>query len=111
VKDEGLIESYSRGGFVYPPSLDYKVESPGNEPIAAMILREKFDDGLVKLAIDSGANFRDGRVVEDVTIHEDSVSTKLTDGSHIESQIVIDLFILCLKRLLIVVFFVEMQRG
>jgi len=89
VKDEGLIESYSRGGFVYPPSLDYKVESPGNEPIAAMILREKFDDGLVKLAIDSGATFRDGRVVEDVTIHEDSVSTKLTDGSHIESQIVI----------------------
>ena len=89
VKDEGLIESYSFGGFLYPPSLKYKVELQGNEPIAAMILRKKFDYGLVKLAIDSGTTFMDGRVVEDIKILDDEAKTLLKDGTQIESQIVI----------------------
>jgi flavin-dependent dehydrogenase len=49
VKDKGLIECYSFGGFVYSPSLKYKVEVQRNEPIAAMIRRETFDHELVNI--------------------------------------------------------------
>jgi len=89
VKDKGLIESYSFGAFAHPPSLKYKVELQRNEPIAAMIRRETFDYGLVKLAIDSGATFMDGKSAEDIKILRDKARILLNDGTNIESQIVI----------------------
>ncbi len=89
MKDKGLIESYSFGGFAHPPSLKYKVEVQKNEPIVAMILRKKFDYGLVKLAIDSGATFMDEKSAEDIKILKDKARILLNDGTNIESQIVI----------------------
>jgi len=89
VKDKGLIESYSFGGFAHPSSLKYKVGVQRNEPIAAMILRKKFDYGLVKLAIDSGATFMDEKSAEDIKILKDKARILLNDGTNIESQIVI----------------------
>lgn len=89
VKDEDLIESYSFGGFAHSSSLKYKVELQKNEPIAAMILREKFDYGLVKLAIDSGIVFMDEKSAEDIKILKDKARIILNDGTNIESEIII----------------------
>ena len=49
IKD--LIDSYSYGSYAYSPSLKFKMEFQQNDPFVAMILRNKFDYGLVKLAL------------------------------------------------------------
>jgi len=89
VKDKGLIECYSFGGFAHSPSLKHKVELQRNEPIAAMILREKFDYGLVKLAVESGSTFMDEKSAKDIKILKDKARILLNDGANVESQIVI----------------------
>jgi geranylgeranyl reductase family protein len=89
VKDKGLIESYSFGGLAHSSSLKYKVELQRNEPIAAMILREKFDYELVKLAIESGSVFIDEKSAKDIKILKDKARILLNDGTNVESQIVI----------------------
>jgi geranylgeranyl reductase family protein len=89
VKDKGLIESYSFGGLAHSSSLKYKVELQRNEPIAAMILREKFDYELVKLAIESGSVFIDEKSAKNIKILKDKARILLNDGTNVESQIVI----------------------
>jgi geranylgeranyl reductase family protein len=89
VKDKGLIESYSYGGFAHSSSLKYKVELQRNEPIVAMILRKKFDYELVKLAIESGSVFIDEKSAKDIKILKDKARILLNDGTNVESQIVI----------------------
>ena len=54
-----------------------------------MVLREKFDYGLVKLAIACGTTFIDGKRVEDIKILNDQAKVYLNDGTNIESQVVI----------------------
>ena len=89
VEDRGLIESYSFGGFAYSSSLQYTVEVHRDEPITAMILRKKFDYGLVKLAEEGGSTFMDKKSVNDIKILKDKVRIVLDDGSNVESKIVI----------------------
>lgn len=89
VKDKGLIESYSYGGFVHSSSLKYKVELQRNEPIVAMVLRKKFDYELVKLAIESGSVFIDEKSAKDIKILKDKARILLNDGTNVESQIVV----------------------
>jgi len=89
VKDKGLIESYSYGGFAHSSSLKYNVELQRNEPIVAMILRKKFDYELVKLAIESGSVFIDEKSAKDIKILKDKARILLNDGTNVESQIVI----------------------
>ena len=54
-----------------------------------MILREKFDNDLVKLAIERGTTFMDGKCVDNIKILKDKARVFLDDGSNFESQIVI----------------------
>jgi geranylgeranyl reductase family protein len=89
VKDKSLIESYSYGGFAYSYSLKYKAELQKNEPIVAMVLRKKFDFGLAKLAVDSGAVFSDGKAARDIKILKDRAKVVLDDGTSVDSKIVI----------------------
>lgn len=89
VKDKGLIESYSYGGFAHSSSLKYNVELQRNEPIAVMILRKKFDYELVKLAIESGSVFIDEKSAKDIKILKDKARILLNDGTNVESEIVI----------------------
>ena len=89
IKDINVIESYSYGGYVYSPSLRYKVEMHKQEPVIAMVLRKKFDNALVELAIDSGARFQDGKTVIDFKIKLDNARVTLNDGTHIDSDLVI----------------------
>lgn len=89
IKDEGLIDSYSFGGVVHSSNMKYKVEIEKDEHIAAMVLRKKFDFGLVKLAVDSGAILKDGTEVKDIKISKDKVKIFLDDGTSVDSKIVI----------------------
>jgi geranylgeranyl reductase family protein len=89
IKNEGLFESYSYGGRVYSSNLEDFTELYKNKPIVAMVLREKFDNGLLKLAENSGAIVKDGKKVVDIKILEDKAKIILEDGSFFESQIII----------------------
>lgn len=89
IKDINAIESYSYGGYLYSQSLRYKIEIHKQEPIIAMVLRKKFDNALVELAVDSGARFQDGKSVKDLKITPDKAQVALNDGSHIDTKFVI----------------------
>jgi len=89
VKNENFIESYSYGGLMYSASLKYKAKVQKSEPVGAMILRRKFDFALVKLAIDRGVVFSEGKAAKDIKILKDKVKIVLDDGSSIDSQVVI----------------------
>lgn len=89
MKDKDLIESYSYGGFAYSPSLKYKIMVRKNNPIGAMVIRKKFDMGLVQLAVDNGTDFIDGRAVEDIKISNEKVKIILSDKTELNSEIVI----------------------
>jgi len=89
VKNNDLIESYSYGGFSYSPSLKYKAIYKKNTPFAAMVLREKFDAGLVQLAVNSGADFIDGRAVKDVILTKKKAKIILDDKTEVKSEIVV----------------------
>jgi len=89
IRENDLIESYLFGGFVHSPSLKYKVQVQKDEPVLAMVLRKKFDFGLVKLAIDNGAVFSDGKTVKDVKISKNKVEVIFGDGTGVDSQVVI----------------------
>jgi len=89
IEENGLIESCSYGGFVYSPSLKYTCEVKRNEPYIAMVLRDKFDFGLVNYAIDNGATFIEGISVDEIEILKDKVKFHLNDGSDVESRMVV----------------------
>jgi len=54
-----------------------------------MILRKKFDYELVKIAVNRGTTFMDGKSAKDINISEDKAKILLQDGTNIESKIVI----------------------
>jgi len=89
LKNTELIESYSYGGIAYSPSLKHKLELIDNKPMAAMILRRKFDDGLVKIAENCGTVVEDAKKVLDVKISDDNAKLYLNNGSTIDTRIVI----------------------
>jgi geranylgeranyl reductase family protein len=89
IEENGLIESYSYGGFALSPSLKYKAIVEKKEPVVGMVLRKKFDMGLVHLALEEGAKLIDGKTVEDVKILKDNVKITLDDNTSLESKIII----------------------
>ena len=46
------------------------------EPAGAMVVRKKFDYGLVQLAVDSGADFIDGKRAVEFVLEEYSLKEK-----------------------------------
>jgi len=89
IEENGLIDSYSYGGFAYFSYTENKVTLQRNEPIYAAIIRKDFDYGLVKLAIKSGTTFIDRKMVKDVKIFKDRAMIILDDGTEFESEIII----------------------
>ncbi|HEC81574.1 MAG TPA: FAD-binding protein [Thermoplasmatales archaeon] len=89
IKNIGVIESYSYGGHVHSESLHYKAESPESKPVIAMVQRKKFDNMLVKTAVEKGAVFQDDKAVVDLKITSDRAELTLEDGSHIQTDLVI----------------------
>jgi geranylgeranyl reductase family protein len=89
IMENGLIESYSYGGYAFSPSLKYKAELQEKDPIVGMVLRKKFDMSLVQLALDNGTNLIDGKAVEDVKITEKKIKINLSDKTSVESKIIV----------------------
>ncbi len=89
IKDNDLIEAFSYGGYMYSSSLKYKIEVKKDKPIIAMVLRKKFDYGLIKLAIDGGAKFIEGKKAIDVKILDNKAEVIFDDGSKVESDVVV----------------------
>ncbi|KYK34041.1 MAG: hypothetical protein AYK22_00990 [Thermoplasmatales archaeon SG8-52-3] len=87
--NDDFIESYSYSASAYSPTLKYKLEFQRDEPLIAMILRKKFDNQLVKLAINSGTKFIDKKTVIDIKISNNSAKILLDDKTTFESDIVI----------------------
>ncbi len=86
---EELIDSYSYNGWVYSSFSKSKVELQRKDPTIAMVVREKFDHDLVKLAVANGTTFMDGKAVTDLMVSKDNATIMLDDGSSITSHIVI----------------------
>jgi geranylgeranyl reductase family protein len=89
IKENDLIESYSYGGLALSPSLKYKAMIKKEDPIVGMVLRKKFDTGLVQLAVKKGAKLIDGKAVEDIIITKEKVKIKLDDDTPLESKIIV----------------------
>jgi len=89
LKDTDLLESYSYGGVAYSPSLKYKLELIEEKPIAAMVLRKKFDNGLLRIAESSGTIVKEGTKVVDIKVTDNNAKVYLNNGSSIDSRIVI----------------------
>jgi len=89
IKESKLIDSYSYGGLAHSFSLRYVLEVEKDEPLLAMVLREKFDEGLAKIAVSSGTKFIDGKTVIDVKISNNNARLTLADGTEINSKVVV----------------------
>jgi len=89
IKKLKSIESYSFGGFVYAPSMEYTAEINKDEPVLAMVLRSKFDNELVQLAIDEGAAFQDKKTVTDIKIHKNHAQLIFNDTTSISTNLII----------------------
>jgi geranylgeranyl reductase family protein len=89
LKKTDLIDSFSYGGIAYSPSLEYKLELVEKKPIAAMVLRRRFDNGLLKIAENSGTVVKEGEKVVNIRISDENAKVYLDNGSIIDSRIVI----------------------
>jgi flavin-dependent dehydrogenase len=65
------------------------LEIKKNKPLAAMVLRNKFDYGLVNLAIDNGTTFLDKKYVKDIKLVKDKIRIILDDGTYFVARIII----------------------
>jgi geranylgeranyl reductase family protein len=89
IEENGLIESCSYDIRLYSFSLKHTIDIQRDTPLIAMVLRGKFDEGLVNLAMRSGAMFLPGKTVQNLKISNENVCVVLSDGSEIESRYVI----------------------
>ncbi len=89
VESEGLIESFSYGGCAYYQVSKYELKYIGDEPLIGMVLRKKFDHGLVKLAVNAGCELRQGSRVVDVKITNKTAKVLLENGESIDSEIIV----------------------
>lgn len=89
IEESDIIDAYSYGGSVYYATFDQPITVLTDEPMVAMVLRRKFDHGLVKIAVKHGATLLEEKTVTDVTIEKEKVTVILNDGSKVETEIVI----------------------
>ncbi len=69
ILDHGdLIDSYDYGMFIHSPSGQYVAKIRRDKPINASVLRERFDYGLLNIAIESGADFHAPAKVNEIRI-------------------------------------------
>jgi len=86
---DDVIETFSYGGITYSPSLKNQIKYVSEKPLTTLVLRKKFDYGLVKKAIEQGTDFIDGKKVIDVKVSSDKVTVKLDDKRKISSDILV----------------------
>ena len=86
---EDFIDSISYGSVTHSSSLKYKLDFVREKPLLVTVLRKDFDYRLVKIAIEKGVVFIDGKTVTDIKNLKNKPKIVLNDGQEIESKIVI----------------------
>jgi geranylgeranyl reductase family protein len=89
IQENNLIDSYSYALHLHCSSTEQKLDFEHTTPLQAMVRRKTFDEGLVNLAVHSGAILQNGTTVQDIILENEAVSVVLSDGTHIRSQLVI----------------------
>jgi len=89
LEEHDLIDSYSTAIHIYSASMKNHLDFQQTKPLEAMIQRKNFDGGLVNLATQNGTILQCGRAVQDMTWHNDTIHLALSDGTTIESRLVI----------------------
>ena len=89
VNDLSVIDSYSYEGFVYSPSMQYKVKFENNDSIIAMVQRDVFDHALVRLAEEKGAQWMENACVSHLSTSGENAEIMLKDGTSIETKLII----------------------
>ena len=87
-KKDAIAGCPSYGVRVYSPSLETVAEYTCSEPQVLLVLRKKFDQALVDMALDSGTELRYNKV-KDVIVTPGAVKTKVDGGQVIESELVV----------------------
>jgi len=86
---DDVIESFSYGGTTYSPSLKNQIRYVSAKPLTTLVLRKKFDYGLVKKAIEHGTDFIGGKKVIDIKVSSDKVTVELDDERKISSDVLV----------------------
>lgn len=89
LKDLPSIDSYSYGGFVYSQKKTGKTKILKTTPVLANVLRSRFDQDLVNLAVSKGAVFQDDKKVTNVKINSDCAQLSFKDGTSLKTNIII----------------------
>jgi geranylgeranyl reductase family protein len=84
-----IISSYSFGGDVTSSSLKNCFSLQKNQPVEAFVVRKEFDDVLARFAVETGAQFLQGKTVQDVQVHSEKAIVYLNNGESIETDFVI----------------------
>lgn len=89
LNNPAYIDSYSYGGILHSPSLNYKVEVIKDEPLIGMVSRNEFDFKLANLAVNKGTVLIDNKAVVDVKISKYNVEIFFNNEDSIKSKILI----------------------
>jgi len=89
IEEKELIESYTYGVYVNFPFKEEPIKVEIEKPMHGMVLRKKFDYGLVNHAIDCGTKFADKTKIVDMKIDKNKVKLITNNNQYLESKIVI----------------------
>jgi geranylgeranyl reductase family protein len=89
IEENNLIDSYSYAIQLHSASMKHHIDFQNKEPLQAMVLRNTFDEGLVHLAIRSGAVLQCGKTVQNITSDKEKIRIFLSNGNTVESRLVI----------------------
>ncbi len=89
LEENNLIDSYSYEVCMHSNSLKQTIDIRRDEPLIAMVRRDRFDEGLVHLATTNGAVFFPGKSLKTITLNGERILLTFADGTKIEPQYVI----------------------
>jgi geranylgeranyl reductase family protein len=89
IQDHDLVDSYSSAIQLHSSSMKHHITFHNNRPLQAMVRRKTFDQGLATIATQSGAVLNCGDAVKTITNENDHIRIALSNGTAIESKMVI----------------------
>jgi menaquinone-9 beta-reductase len=89
LEEHDLIDSYSTTFQIHTSTMTHHVDFHHTKPLQAMVLRKTFDEGLVAIATRNGTVLQCGNTVQNLTTDKDAIRLILSDGTTIESQMVL----------------------
>jgi geranylgeranyl reductase family protein len=84
-----LVENPFYGVAFYDQSIERDARYLESRPSGYLSLRSKFDDGLRRIAVDSGVRFLGGCAVSDLLEERDGIRVRLEDGREITGRVLV----------------------